>query len=203
MEEFVPTQTFFGMNDYRDLYFKCHQDLKELQNSDPRRKSYAIFNLVVSLNHMFDWFLNDLSASPEMKIKCMTRFNPYKPEDNLPRAFRNLYESLGSEFPRLNEDQYLVRCVGNKAKHWKASPTTEAHKADVGVGAGSQYARVGAPWMQCGVSTISIVTYLVEDGGEFYDMKLVCSDLHQEWGSFLREESLFVMSDHEAAEGES
>lgn len=186
MDEPSCAQSFFGMENFLDLYAKCHHDLKQLQNSDPRKKSYAIFNLVMDLNHLFDWFMKDQLLSDELKVRCVQKFNPYKEKasDDFVRWYK------GIPFPLTNEGQYLVRCVSNKAKHSKTSPTTEAALTTVGLGAGSEYAEAGAPWNECGASELQIVTYWVEDDGLLYDMKVVCSDLQQEWSDFIRQNGL-------------
>jgi hypothetical protein len=184
-------QNFFLLNDYRDMYFKCWHDWKQLHNSDPEEKTYAMFNLIMTLNHLFDWVLKDQNISFEKKIRCIRAFNPYKSMEKVSPDFKEFYDQL-PERPPTRTEQYLVRSLSNKAKHLLQTPSTESVTNTVYLGAGSPDAYCNGPKAFAGFHEI-IVTHVVGDDGEDYDLKDICTTLIHDWGDFFRAESLFVL----------
>ena len=114
-------ENFFELADFRDLYWKCHAELKPaLTLSDAKQRCYAMFNLALSLNHLLDWVLEDPSVPKDLKGLCLQTFNPYAEGDNLP--FKKLFSTI-TPFPKRNDAQYLIRQVANRAKHLKRFST--------------------------------------------------------------------------------
>jgi hypothetical protein len=152
---------FFGITSYRDLYWKCLQERRLLNNSDEKKMSYALFNMVVTLNHLLDLVMQEDSIPFETKLKCARRFNPYKRHDNIPKEFAVILKSLG-HFPRKNKAQYLVRCICNKAKHMR--PRTNLKTETV---------RVTVHWgaVVPGFDQIIDSYFVKSDDGEYYDVK--------------------------------
>ena len=188
-DEKAGSKNFFLLQSYRDLYFKCRYDWKQLSNSDPSKKSYAVFNLITTLNHMFDWVVRDEDVSEGKRLLCITLFNPYKAAKSVGADFKELYEKL-PELPTTNTEQYLVRSLCNKAKHLLHAPSTESVENTIYFGAGHPEMYCGGPKARVGYHEI-IITHTVEDGGNVHDVKVVCETLMNDWQDFFRKEGLF------------
>ncbi len=118
--------TFYDINSYRSLLDKCSYELSHLPlvtKAQPR-DSYTLFNLVLTLNHLFDWAVKDERIDERVRMNCVREFNPYNvgqisdAENNFP-IYR--HHSL-MPFPPTNPQQWLIRQVANRVKHLKASP---------------------------------------------------------------------------------
>ncbi len=114
---------FYDIDSYQALLAKCSYELSRLplvakaQPSD----SYTLFNLVLTLNHLFEWVVNDEDIREEGRIECVKQFNPYR-EEQRKEAERSIpiYKMYSFHpFPQTNPQQWLTR---HRAKHLKASP---------------------------------------------------------------------------------
>ena len=194
-------ENFFELADFRDFYWKCHAELKPaLTVSEQKRRCYAIFNLALSLNHLFDWMLNDPAVSREAKLLAIQAFNPYRARRQVARDFGKYYDIM-KPFPTRNERQYLIHEVANRAKHLKRSQPTDHEKAvhfqtlktESYLGCGDPRAYCGGPVAFAGYHTEE-TTYFVEgDDGEPQSLSHLCADLVQEWGQFLRKTGLIFL----------
>lgn len=185
----VGGQNFFLLQSYRDLYFKCRYDWKQLSNSEPRIKSYAMFNLVTTLNHIFDWVVKDEDVSEDRRLLCITLFNPYKTAKSVSSDFKELYDRL-PEFPPTNTEQYLIRSLCNKAKHLLQTPSTEAVTNTIYFGAGHPEMYCGGPKAFTGYHE-SIITHSLEHDGKMHDVKVLCETLMCDWQEYFRTERMF------------
>jgi hypothetical protein len=179
-------RSFYGVEDFRDLYNKSLDDWKQLANSDPKKKSYALFNLVMTLNHLFDWFLKDPGVSQRRKLRCIQAFNPYKKKAS--PDLKRLFEKLPT-FPQKNINQYLVRCVCNKAKHAKLTPALSRSEVTAFIGTGDPRAFAGSPVAVAGYH-VTTTSYEVKDGNKKYNLQTICEDLRAQWGEFIKREGL-------------
>lgn len=99
-----------------------------LKNVERRSLSYkyvtyiriiiSFFNIILSMNHLFEWFLKDENVPQDKKMGCIKIFNPYRTEDNVSRDFKSIYSQL-DDFPEVNRSQELIRELCDKAKHLK------------------------------------------------------------------------------------
>ena len=197
-------ENFFELADFRDLFWKCYAELKPaLTLSDQKQRCYAIFSLSLSLNHLFDWVLNDPNVNDDLKRACIQTFNPYRKKAD--ERFKKLYATV-SPYPKRNDAQYLIREVANRAKHLKRNPKPmepgkdrdaakkqihfQTLKTESYLGCGDPRAYCGSPVAVAGYHTIE-TTYFVEgDDGEPQSLSHLCADLVQEWGAFLRKTRL-------------
>lgn len=70
---------FLGLKGYGDLIEKCSHDLGDLPSHEANegRYGYRLIDIINTLNHLFDWALNDPNLPDEVKVKCVQHFNPY------------------------------------------------------------------------------------------------------------------------------
>ncbi len=130
-----------SLRSYLDLLEKCRYELGQLQNCSLHPEyDFAIVNLVLSMNHIYEWCLLDEDIGAEQKQECVRRFNPYSPNDNLPRDLKKKYPE--NEFPQVNLYQEALRSLSNKAKHFK--------KKRVEIQTPNYTALCGEESMQCG-----------------------------------------------------
>lgn len=116
------SSTFLSFSSSRDLFNKCLFEFNSLPNvsKDPER-SYLIFNLITSLNHLLDWVENDESLDDGLKESIIKAFWPYDKSDEVGRAFQG-YKEKGFQ---CNQNQRLIRLLSNKSKHVKVSVKKE------------------------------------------------------------------------------
>ena len=116
----------FFIKDYKELFAKIEHEFQVYQtliNEESRR--YFLFNLLLSLNHLFDWVINDPDVPSAVKSQCVRRFNPYdqtgvqeieRSKDKKRRCLKEAY--LDAEvFDYINPRQRLVRILANHEKH--------------------------------------------------------------------------------------
>ena len=88
----------FMIRDYKDLLEKIEQEFHLYRLAvDQRSRNYLLFNIILSLNHLLDWVINDPSVPRGIKTSCVRLLNPY--------------------------DEKAVR--GDKAKHGQKEETNE------------------------------------------------------------------------------
>ena len=88
------------LNSYEILLGKCKKEIGELRkcNSHPDY-DFLLFNVILSMNHLFEWFLKDDSVSQDKKLECIKSFNPYSERGKVSRDFTSLYGQL-EDFPK-------------------------------------------------------------------------------------------------------
>ena len=136
--------SFYGIVTFRDLFWKSQNDWHRLHDSDQQKRSYALFDLVSTLNHMWEWFLKDETIDIAQRVECARRFNPYEYRKWVPREFMDFYETL-CPFPPKNELQSLVRMICNRAKHATNKPKLSTIKTEAYLGGGDPRAFMGSP----------------------------------------------------------
>jgi len=175
------SEPFYGLRDYRDLFWKCKHDLKQFwMTHDDELSSYGLFNLVVTIDHLFDWVLNDPALPENKKARCIERFNPYGPGERIPNGFEKYYPACP---PSTNEDHRLVRKVANKAKHRRLEPETPMLRGTALVGSDLER-----------LSEVEYTGYFAGGAEEHGDLPALCEDLLRDWQKFLGEIDFLVMT---------
>lgn len=178
----------FSMRSYTDLLRKCGTELDSLEtcSEHPQReylREYLLFNLVFGLNHTFDWFICDKSNSPDAKIDCVRRFNPYTKLKSARKGFPEIYKRFDEiSFPETNAKQEAVRKICNSAKHFrvrgKRVEQSSTHYLD---GCGEPNMQCGEPEALCGNFHFQ---YSVSIAGKDVDLECVLSSLYKQWAKF-------------------
>lgn len=116
----------FVIRNYTELHHKVLWEFQRFTfSSDQREQDYLFFNILLSLNHLFDWVINDLSIPLDIRLECVRRFNPYdeKSVEDIKtgnsKSQRNLRDAFGRVvglIPR-NWKQEIVREFANHEKH--------------------------------------------------------------------------------------
>lgn len=184
---------FYFMLSYWDLVAKCRFDWKQFTRAwrNAEESCYHLFNIVLSLNHLFDWILNDPDIEQGTKLLCIRQFNPYNHEE-LQRA-RTQYSvyshsSLVDATLSTNSQQRLIRQVCNRAKHSKHTPVLEHHTITLWLKAfGGGRIRLGRN------RRLTYPQYYVaDDHGEHINLQMCCKDLIDQWMRFARPWRLYA-----------
>ncbi|WP_429236140.1 hypothetical protein [Aeromonas salmonicida] len=176
--------SIFSLENYQHLLQKCQCEYKLLKGCESHPEyDFLLFNLVVSLNHLFDWFLKENSISEHTKSKCIIKFNPFISLDDIPSDFKGYYKKLNA-FPPLNEFQEVIRKLCNKAKHFKKK-TIESQGKNYTCGAGDDSVECGNPEIVCG--TFNHYLYFVEISGEDINLEALISKHLIDWECFLND----------------
>ena len=158
---------FFHINDYRDFWQKCRHDYRVFfDKEDNQHYEYKLLNLILSLNHLYDWVVKDENLSADIRNQCERLFWPYSDRSNY------------------NTKQYLIRKLSNRGKHFKQAEN------DPGQGTELQNAFcAGMPDAIAGnafARETKIFLYVEHDGVK-YDVESLIKELFDEWKSFLEE----------------
>ena len=98
-----------------DLLEKIELQFNDFSETDDLRKTYLLWDLILSINHLPDWIFKDKKIKKSVKVDCGKKFNPYKKDTyKIPKEFKKY----------LNDDvfsfsQFVVREIANSAKHFK------------------------------------------------------------------------------------
>jgi hypothetical protein len=103
------------IDNINELLEKAKYDYKRFENSGQLYQQYALFDLFNNMNCIFDWFVNS-DVSENEKHTCITRFNPYRNDNDIPQKIKVYYKNF--PFPALNKNQYIIRVLCNLNKHF-------------------------------------------------------------------------------------
>jgi hypothetical protein len=173
--------TLLSLSSYRDLLYKCEFELENMQNCSTHPDyDFSLFNIVLGLNHLFEWYLKEDALTEDQKINCIKRFNPFQSLDNVPREFKGFYNKVDN-FPQTNSYQALIRKLCNKAKHFKKTLIEKQDK--------NYTVTCGSPLATCGnIEAVSggfdHYIYTIEVDGSDIDLQQVISSLIVSWREF-------------------
>lgn len=84
MNDDLKNLSFFSLRNFKDLIDKIKFQLSMFdQLSIERENIYLLWDIILSLNHLPEWVINDDSVSYELKVQCLKEFNPYSSIDSL------------------------------------------------------------------------------------------------------------------------
>jgi len=169
-------KNFYNLYSYLDLHKKCIYELQVIESSinDSLLLSYNLFNLVCTLNHMFDWCIGDDSIDETLRKECLTQFNPWRDEPK-DKEIKKLYNKIENKTTNFN--QYLIREICNKAKHFKNNPIL-INDMCYSVAMGN---------FQMGELQMGefVYKFIVEKDDKEYDILETCRELISEWNDFI------------------
>jgi hypothetical protein len=184
------TSGFFGLDSFYDLFLKCDVEKSHLEDSDVRKWSHTLFNIVVTLDHLYEWFLGDDRVVAEVRKKGLLQFNPYKRRKQVPWYLKCYYKGV-VPFPAPNGNQYLVRSLANRAKHFLTDPPIDRSEfTTYPIVAGSAEAYCGGLKAFANYHEIITKFIVVDDNGSPQDIKVVCRELLSSWRKFFFIEGL-------------
>ena len=162
-----------------DLLKKCEYNIGRLFLCDTHPEyDYAMFDVVVSLNHLFEWFLKDKTIPEQERLKCIKEFNPFQSPYDVSSDFKKLYKKLDL-FPKTNEPQLNIRLLCNKAKHFKKTQI-ETQGKNILSTAGNMYAG--------NVNSVAAYferyKYSVDINGTTEDLQELMEKLINQWSEF-------------------
>ncbi|HFG1893491.1 TPA: hypothetical protein ACGF3M_003684, partial [Vibrio cholerae] len=173
---------FLTLNSYQGLLKKCDFEYQMLSKTKKNPEyEYHVFNLVMGLNHLFEWYLKDKQISEQKKIACIASFNPFSSDSKVSKDFKSLY-SKSPVFPEVNREQEVVRHLCNNAKHFKSSVPQNAHKNFTAV-MGKKSVCIGNKAAMCG--SYSHFKYSVSLGDKEVDVVTLLGSLLEQWESFV------------------
>ncbi len=170
------------LNSYEILLDKCRRELIELQgcNLHPNY-DFLLFNIILSMNHLFEWFLKDENVPQDKKMGCINMFNPYRTKNNVSKDFLCIYGQL-DDFPKVNRSQELIRELCNKAKHF-IKKNIEVQDRNYIVECGDESMECGNPDAVCGGFDHYI--YFVEVDGDQKNLEVLMACLINRWSDFV------------------
>ena len=167
--------SFLTLTESRDLLDKCKFELSLLTacKSNPECEYHA-FNLVVGLNHLFEWAFKE--GDFERKVSCFARFNPF--QDEVSRDFKEVL-SVFKEPCKVNPYQMTIRQLCNGAKHFKKKANYQSKRNVTAVMGslhmGSEVAAMGA---------FSHYSYLVDIDGTDVEILELLKVQVEAWSDF-------------------
>ena len=174
--------SILSLNSYIDLFNKCRQEFDQLNNcSSHPEYDFILFNIIMGMNHIYEWFLKEKIIEESRKLKCVREFNPFTSPYDVSGDFKQLYRKL-SNFPKTNKNQEVIRKLCNKAKHFK--------KTEIETQGKNLTAVAGAAHMQCGepnavAGAFDHYTYSVDINGENVNLEILIKSHIENWGNFL------------------
>lgn len=174
--------TVLSIADFSDLFQKCQHEIKQLKEcTEHPEHDYLIFNLVIGMNHVFEWLLKDDKAGINTKTQCISKFNPYQLISDVPNEFRDLYNGI-KPFPATNRNQEIIRKLCNKAKHFSIKPTVNQTR-NFTCGAGQPDMQCGEPLAMSGA--FQHYNYFVELDGKEVNVKTILGVQIDDWSKFI------------------
>lgn len=168
----------FSFDSYKDLFDKSKLELLKLNGCRCHPDyDYLLFNITVSVNHLFEWFIRDNNLNEDIRLECIRKFNPYENPYVVTRDFHNLYKMLPT-FPELNERQLVIRQLCNKAKHFKRTDIERQSKKNISV----------SGEMRCGDQLGAFhYQYYVKIANSDKRLDIVLTEILNEWELFINE----------------
>lgn|GEM_PF-2626760 len=170
--------TVFSFDGFRDLFEKSKYEMQMMETcrSHPDY-DYLLFNVTVSVNHLFEWCIRDKNLDENIRLECVKRFNPYETPYDVPRDFHGLYKKIET-FPVVNEEQLVIRQLCNKAKHFKKTNVETQSRKNISV----------CGVMRCGDRLCQFhYQYDVEISNSEKKLNVVLSEMLDKWGTFINE----------------
>jgi len=162
-----------------DLLEKCEYNIGRLFLCESHPEyDYAMFDAVLSLNHLFEWFLKDKTILEPKRLECIKLFNPFQSYNEVSGDFKKLYTKLNI-FPEANNFQYNIRLLCNKAKHFKKT-TIETQERNTLSVAGNMYA--GNANAVAGY--FKRYKYSIDINGSIEDLQELMEKLILQWSEF-------------------
>ncbi|MBW0295114.1 hypothetical protein N5C36_03165 [Shewanella xiamenensis] len=172
--------SIFSLFNYKDLLLKCKLEASTLKDcSSHPEYDYILFNIVMGINHLFEWYLKDQSVGEKNKIACLCNFNPFNELDVVSADFKSLYKKL-EPFPNKNYHQEAIRQLCNKAKHFKQKMIERQDKNYTCLFGNESFGNTS-------FGSFNHYLYFVELNGHDTDLSDLLVDLLKQWESFLEE----------------
>lgn len=177
------THKFFILNSASDLYRKCLFEFSLISDeANDDHIIYQLFNIILSLNHLVEWYLKDKTiVDNSKKIHCLQKFYSYEKQGNETEVIKKFIKKqnlLDCKF-QCNKNQKLIRLISNQIKHVEVKITTNVNSQfiiqcgeDITCGDGSQAGEYK-------------YVYCVNDGNEEIDVLILINDLLLEWSTFI------------------
>jgi len=168
-----------SLNCAKDLLAKCQRDQLALSICETHPEyDYSMFDSVLSLNHLFEWYLKDDSIPDVKRLDCIKRFNPFQSFDKVSRDLKKYYKKISS-FPDINKNQKYIRLLCNKGKHFKKT-VIETQERNILATCGNMYAGN----ITAVASYFERYKYSVEVDGKTFDIQHMIEDLLEQWVFF-------------------
>lgn len=169
---------FLEIENAISLLEKIEIQFAQFQSDEKLNRSYLLWDIILSLNHLPEWILMDKQVDESIKFECMKHFNPY---DKIEKAPQELKRYIGSDF---SQSQFVIREIANSTKHFVIKKSKlkkkKIHKGFWGYPGNEAF--MSSP-LQNGYFT-EIEKYIVERDNENYDLVELLSRLISDWNLF-------------------
>ena len=113
---------FYKLNTAKDLFNKSLVEFSYFNDEVLEdSQSYILFNVIISLNHLLEWYLSDTDIDKNKKIDALYFFYPCRNDENPPEIINNTMNKykIIKENLCCNFNQRILRLMSNKLKHIK------------------------------------------------------------------------------------
>ena len=144
--------------------------------------SFTIFNIAVSLNHIFEWFYKDSAQDIELRKKCIKEFNPYEIDRDKKKYFKDYIDQILVNLP-VNEKQKQIRLICNDYKHFKLAYIAKSEEKPI-------YLSVAGNMRAGNITSVagyyeSYSCFITDKYNNHFDLLMLFDDLITEWTKFL------------------
>ena len=107
----------------QDLLEKCEKEMSSF--SSVEFNDYQLFNVIFSLNHLYEWAYKDKNMDPQRAKIIAEHFFPF---ENISQCHCDTLKKIISNDVKTNPHQMAIRLLSNKQKHFTKKPNTPALK---------------------------------------------------------------------------
>jgi hypothetical protein len=152
--------------------------------------SYSIFNVAITINHLFEWVLYYDHYDTNTKKICVNKFNPYIDKEQIPNDFKLYYDTVN--FPKTNVEQRLIRKISNGFKHFKVQAEFNIEEKKHYIGCGFPSMDAGNEKAVCGY--YESYHFEIEYRGIKRNVCIILEQLIGQWDDFFNSSLSSVMS---------
>lgn len=184
----MSSNVFYNLNSASDLYEKCKYEFIKISDTNCNNDSiYSLFNLILSLNHLLEWFLTDKSINDLLKEKCIKQFYPYRNQKKISSTLKYFIKlrRLSKYNFITNENQELLRKISNQIKHIKTKKIDTSIDTSFTVTCGDN--KQCGDGHQCGEYKY---IYYVNSNNRDIDLLLTIQNLLNEWNNLFNTDSV-------------
>lgn len=160
-----------------DLLIKCKKEMSSF--SPVEYNDYQLFNVIFSLNHLYEWAYKDDAMDSQKAKKIAEHFFPF---DKFSRCHCDILKGIISHSVKTNPNQKAIRLLSNRQKHVNVksnTPTLSQTKVTTST-AGSMFA--GGVNSNAGYSKF---IYEIQLGNNTVDLVDLINSLITDWEQYL------------------
>lgn len=144
---------------------------------------YSIFNIILSLNHIFEWYYKDVNIDKKKRFECIEIFNNYKGKSIQKEKYKQFHSMLKIPL-KINTNQLIIRQISNNLKHFKMNRIKSANKRPNYIAVAGNIT-CGSANAVCGYHE-EYKYIAVTNSGDEYNLISIIDELIITWNNFLK-----------------